>query len=90
MRDGMDVINLSLGEPEIEPKRDIVVAAIDAAADAGVVPVIAAGNDCDDFGRGSVDSPGQRRQGDHRRGASPTAATSPTSRRSAPRRCRCG
>ena len=58
VRDGMDVINLSLGEPEIEPRRDIVVAAINGAADAGVVPVIAAGNDFGDFGRGSISSPG--------------------------------
>ncbi len=56
--DGMDVINLSLGEPEIEPSRDIVVAALSAAARAGVVPVVAAGNDFDDFGSGSVSSPG--------------------------------
>ncbi len=56
--DGMDVINLSLGEPEIEPARDIVVAAINRAAAAGVVPVIAAGNDFDEFGVGSVSSPG--------------------------------
>jgi subtilisin family serine protease len=56
--DGMDVINLSLGEPEIEPSRDIVAMALDAAAAAGVVPVDAAGNDFDDFGRGSVGSPG--------------------------------
>jgi hypothetical protein len=52
------VINLSLGEPEIEPKRDLVVQAIDAAAAAGVVPVVAAGNDFGDFGYGSVSSPG--------------------------------
>ena len=56
--DGMDVINLSLGEPEIEPTRDIVVAAINRAAAAGVVPVIAAGNDFGEFGAGSVSSPG--------------------------------
>ena len=56
--DGMDVINLSLGEPEINPARDIVVKAIDGAARAGVVPAIAAGNDFDGFGRGSVGSPG--------------------------------
>ncbi len=56
--DGMDVINLSLGEPEIEPSRDLVVTAINAAADAGVVPVIAAGNDYDELGYGSVSSPG--------------------------------
>jgi subtilisin family serine protease len=56
--DGMDVINLSLGEPEIEPSRDIVVTAINRAAAAGVVPVVAAGNDFGDFGYGSVSSPG--------------------------------
>jgi subtilisin family serine protease len=56
--DGMNVINLSLGEPEIDPSRDIVVQAIDGAAAAGVVPVIAAGNDFTDFGYGSVSSPG--------------------------------
>ena len=56
--DGMDVINLSLGEPEIEPARDIVVAAINGAAKAGVVPTIAAGNEFEDFGDGSVSSPG--------------------------------
>ena len=56
--DGMDVINLSLGEPEVEPSRDIVVAAIEGAARAGVVPVIAAGNDFADFGYGSISSPG--------------------------------
>jgi subtilisin family serine protease len=58
VKDGMDVINLSLGEAEIDPARDLVTTAINAAADAGVVPVIAAGNDFDDFGRGSVSSPG--------------------------------
>jgi len=54
----MNVINLSLGEPEVEPSRDLVVQAIDAAAAAGVVPVVAAGNDFSDFGYGSVSSPG--------------------------------
>jgi subtilisin family serine protease len=56
--DGMDVINFSGGEPEIEPRRDIVALALDAAAAAGVVPVVAAGNDYNDFGAGSVSSPG--------------------------------
>jgi hypothetical protein len=58
--DGMNVINLSLGEPEIDPSRDIVVHAIDAAAAAGVVPVIAAGNDFNapvSAQYGSIDSP---------------------------------
>ena len=56
--DGMNVINLSIGEPEIPPSRDIVALALDAAADAGVVPVVAAGNEYNEFGRGSVWSPG--------------------------------
>ena len=56
--DGMDVINMSLGEPEIEPSRDIVVKALEAAARAGVVAVVSAGNDFEEFGRGSVGSPG--------------------------------
>ena len=56
--DGMDVVNFSGGEPEIEPSRDIVARALDAAAAAGVVPVVAAGNDYGDVGAGSVSSPG--------------------------------
>jgi subtilisin family serine protease len=58
VRDGMDVINLSLGEPEIEPSRDLVVRALEGAAAAGVVPVVAAGNDYGEFGGGSITSPG--------------------------------
>jgi subtilisin family serine protease len=58
VNDGMDIINLSLGEPEIEPSRDLVVAAINAAADAGVVPTIAGGNEYDGWGKGSISSPG--------------------------------
>jgi Subtilase family len=58
VRDGMDVINLSLGEPEVEPRRDPVIKAIDGAAQAGVIPTIAAGNDFSPFGVGSIDSPG--------------------------------
>ena len=57
VRDGMDVINLSIGEPEIEPRRDIVARALDAAAAAGVVPVVAAGNDFEDLGAGTISSP---------------------------------
>ncbi|HEX6399624.1 MAG TPA: S8 family serine peptidase, partial [Actinomycetota bacterium] len=58
VRDGMDVINLSLGEAEVEPGRDIVAAALDGAAAAGVVPVVAAGNSFEGLGAGSVASPG--------------------------------
>ena len=57
VRDGMDVLNLSIGEPEIEPRRDVVALALDAAAEAGVVSVVAAGNDYNDVGAGSVGSP---------------------------------
>ena len=57
VRDGMNVINLSLGEPEISPQRDFVVQTIDAAAAAGVVPVIAADNQFDQYGYGSISSP---------------------------------
>ena len=60
--DGMNVINLSIGEPEVEPSRDLVALALDAAAAAGVVPVVAAGNDFDEFGRGSLASPGNAAQ----------------------------
>jgi subtilisin family serine protease len=54
--DGMDVINLSLGEPDMDPARDILGRALDAAADAGVVATVAAGNS-GDLGPGSIDSP---------------------------------
>ena len=57
VKDGMNVINLSYGEPEITPSRDIVVQAMNGAAAAGVVPVVAAGNDYDAVGEGSVSSP---------------------------------
>jgi len=56
--DGMNVINFSGGGPQIDPANDALVEAIHNVAAAGVVPVIAAGNDRDDFGNGSVGSPG--------------------------------
>jgi hypothetical protein len=55
--DGMNVINLSIGENEVEPSRDVVVQALQNAAAAGVVPVVAAGNEGDTSGHGSIDSP---------------------------------
>jgi subtilisin family serine protease len=58
VRDGMNVINLSLGEPEVASGRDLVVRALQGAAAAGVVPVVAAGNDFSALGGGSVASPG--------------------------------
>ncbi|MDQ2967850.1 MAG: S8 family serine peptidase [Actinomycetota bacterium] len=58
VRDGMDVINMSLGEAEIDPSRDLVARALNAAADAGVVSAISAGNDFGELGFGSITSPG--------------------------------
>jgi subtilisin family serine protease len=56
--DGMDVINLSIGEPALDPAQDVVALALDNATLAGVVVVVAAGNEHDLFGRGSIASPG--------------------------------
>jgi subtilisin family serine protease len=59
--DGMDVINLSIGEPEIDPHNDIVAKAVNAASAAGVVVTVAAGNEFSENGRGSISSPGTAR-----------------------------
>jgi minor extracellular serine protease Vpr len=56
--DGMDVINFSGGGAQTEPANDALIEAVRNVAAAGVVPVIAAGNDRDDFGAGTVGSPG--------------------------------
>lgn len=56
--DGMDVINFSGGGPQSDPANDAMVETIRNVAAAGVIPVIAAGNDRDDFGTGSTGSPG--------------------------------
>ena len=56
--DGMNVINFSGGGPQVEPANDALIEAVHNVAAAGVVPVIAAGNDRDDFGTGSTGSPG--------------------------------
>ena len=93
--DGMDVINMSLGEPEIEPSRDIVVQALAAAARAGVVSVVSAGNDFADFGRGSVGSPGSAPEAITVGAVTTTrqrrrTTSSPPSRRAARHRSPCG
>jgi minor extracellular serine protease Vpr len=58
VNDGMDVINFSGGGPQADPASDALVEAVHNVAAAGVVPVIAAGNDRDDWGLGSSGSPG--------------------------------
>jgi subtilisin family serine protease len=56
--DGMNVINFSGGGPQTDPANDALNEAVRNTAAAGVVPVIAAGNDRDEYGLGSVGSPG--------------------------------
>src|SRR5207253_7698408 len=56
--DGMNVINFSGGGPQTDPANDAMIETVHNTALAGVVPVIAAGNDRDDFGLGSAGSPG--------------------------------
>jgi minor extracellular serine protease Vpr len=58
VRDGMDVINFSGGGPQTDPLSDATVEAVRNVAAAGVVPVISAGNDRDEYGLGSAGSPG--------------------------------
>ena len=54
----MDVINFSGGGPQTDPRSDALIEAVRNVAAAGVVPVISAGNDRDDYGLGSAGSPG--------------------------------
>ena len=56
--DGMNVINFSGGGPQTDPANDAMYVAVHNTVLAGVVPVIAAGNDRDDFGLGTTGSPG--------------------------------
>ena len=58
VKDGMDVINFSGGGPQTDPLSDALIEAVRNVAAAGVVPVISAGNDRDDYGVGSAGSPG--------------------------------
>lgn len=58
-RDGMDVINLSLGAP-VERKQDPIVTAVNNLDESGVVVTAAAGNDGP--GEGTVASPGTARR----------------------------
>lgn len=58
VRDGMDVINFSGGGPAIDPANDALLETVANVVEAGVVPVISAGNDRDEFGYGTAGSPG--------------------------------
>ena len=58
VRDRMDVVNFSGGGPATDPANDALLQTVTNTAAAGVVPVISAGNDRDEFGLGSAGSPG--------------------------------
>ena len=58
VEDGMDVVNFSGGGPMGDPAADPLLEAVSNMARAGVVPVIATGNDRDEFGFGTAGSPG--------------------------------
>ena len=53
----MDVVNFSGGGPQSDPARDPMVQVVTNVVNAGVVPVISAGNDRELFGLGTVGSP---------------------------------
>jgi subtilisin family serine protease len=55
--DGMNVINFSGGGPQTDPANDAMFETIHNVSLSGVVPVIAAGNDREDFGLGTTGSP---------------------------------
>ncbi|HEY6961850.1 MAG TPA: S8 family serine peptidase [Gaiellaceae bacterium] len=55
--DGMNVINFSGGGPQTDPANDAMFETVHNVSLAGVVPVIAAGNDREDFGFGTAGSP---------------------------------
>jgi minor extracellular serine protease Vpr len=58
VEDGMDVVNFSGGGPMAEPTSDPLLEAVANMAKVGVIPVVSAGNDRDDFGFGTAGSPG--------------------------------
>ncbi len=58
IRDSVQIINLSLGTPDGDPD-DILSRSVDLAVEAGVVVVVAAGND---GSYGTIDSPGAARE----------------------------
>lgn len=58
VRDGMQVINFSGGGPQVDPVNDALIESVANVVAAGVVPVISAGNDRDEFGMGTSGAPG--------------------------------
>jgi minor extracellular serine protease Vpr len=58
VQDGMDVVNFSGGGPMGDPAGDPLLEAVSNMARAGVIPVMSAGNDRDEFGLGTAGSPG--------------------------------
>ena len=58
VQDGMDVVNFSGGGPMGDPTTDPLLEAVSNMARAGVIPVVSAGNERDEFGFGTAGSPG--------------------------------
>jgi minor extracellular serine protease Vpr len=58
VRDGMQVINFSGGGPEVDPVNDALIETVRNVVAAGVVSVVSAGNDRDEFGVGTAGAPG--------------------------------
>ena len=84
----MDVINFSGGGPQIDPANDALIEAVHDTVAAGVVTVIAAGNDRDDFGLGSDGSPGTAPDAISVAATSNTHVFAPVARRDRGRRAR--
>ena len=82
----MDVVNFSGGGPQIDPANDALVEAVHDLVAAGVVTVIAAGNDRDEFGLGSTGSPGTAPDAISVAAVSNTHVSAPRTRRHSPRR----
>ena len=58
VQDGMDIVNFSGGGPMGDPTTDPLLEAVSNMARAGVIPVVSAGNERDEFGFGTAGSPG--------------------------------
>ena len=84
----MDVINFSGGGPQTDPASDALVEAVRNVVAAGVVPVISAGNDRDDYGLGSAGSPGTAPEAISVAALSNTHVYAPAARRDHARRAR--
>ena len=75
--DGMDVINFSGGGPQADPRMDAMMETVKNVVNAGVVPIISAGNDRDFFGLGTAGPPATAPDAIRRRDRAFPMCTSP-------------